>query len=201
MEFAQKGDLTDYIEGKGKLDEAEACKFFKQLILSVEYLHKIGCTHRDIKPSNILVDDQKNLKLIDFGLGNLYNEDELLKTACGSPCFAAPELIAGEKYDPIKVDIWSSGITLFGMLAGYLPFDEDSKTVLYQKITSCQYRMPDSISKEASDLIKRILVRNVDKRLDVERIKAHPWFAKHGIEFSESDIRSFNQIEFSKWVV
>ena len=92
MEYAQMGDLTDYIESRDRLGEEESKKFFWQLMHAVEYLHNIGCTHRDIKPSNILVDGKKNLKLIDFGLGNLYDDDEMLKTACGSPCFAAPEV-------------------------------------------------------------------------------------------------------------
>ena len=92
MECAEKGELSYYIEKKEKLSEKEACKFFQQLISAVEYLHRLGCAHRDIKPSNILLDGSYNLKLIDFGLGNIYDENEKLKTACGSPCYAAPEV-------------------------------------------------------------------------------------------------------------
>lgn len=92
MEFAEQGELAEYIETRNKLAEEEACKFFVQLISAIQYLHKIGCAHRDVKPSNILVDWEGNLKLIDFGLGNEYKEDERLKTACGSPCYAAPEV-------------------------------------------------------------------------------------------------------------
>ncbi len=93
MEYAQEGELSHYIENKEKLTEKEGCKFFQQLISAIDYLHKIGCAHRDIKPSNILIDAEFNLKLIDFGLGNLYEESEKLKTACGSPCYAAPEVM------------------------------------------------------------------------------------------------------------
>ena len=124
MEYAKLGELSDYIEKKDKLTEKEACKLFQQLISAVEYLHKLGCAHRDIKPSNILLDENLDLKLIDFGLGNLYTDGEKLKTACGSPCYAAPEIISGHDYDPISVDVWSSGITLYCMIVGCLPFDE-----------------------------------------------------------------------------
>lgn len=92
MEYAQNGELSYYIEKQKRLSEIESCKLFRELISGVEYLHEIGCAHRDIKPSNILIDEDKNLKLIDFGLGNLYSEEEKLKTSCGSPCYAAPEV-------------------------------------------------------------------------------------------------------------
>lgn len=92
MEYAEQGELAEYIENRNKLSEEEASKFFVQLICALKYLHEIGCAHRDIKPSNILVDCDGNIKLIDFGLGNEYSENERLKTACGSPCYAAPEV-------------------------------------------------------------------------------------------------------------
>lgn len=92
MEFAEQGELAEYIESRNKLSEEESAKFFIQLISAVQYLHKLGCAHRDVKPSNILVDWKGDLKLIDFGLGNEYEADERLKTACGSPCYAAPEV-------------------------------------------------------------------------------------------------------------
>lgn len=92
MEYAEEGELSEYIESRGRLSEEEACKFFQQLIQAIRYFHKLGCAHRDIKPSNILVDWKGSIKLIDFGLGNLYSYEEKLKTACGSPCYAAPEV-------------------------------------------------------------------------------------------------------------
>ena len=117
-----------------------------------------------------------NLKLIDFGLGNLYVDDETLKTACGSPCYAAPEIISGQRYDPLTVDIWSTGITLFAMICGYLPFDEESKSVLYKKILSGDYSIPSHVSSSAVDLIRRILVINPERRYNIQEIIAHPWF-------------------------
>lgn len=130
MEYALQGELTTHIKKKKRLKEPEACRIFQQLISGVEYMHKMGIVHRDLKPANILLDEHKNVKIIDFGLGNLYDNSEKLNTSCGSPCYAAPELIAGEEYNPLKVDIWSCGIVLYYMVAGYLPFNEGSKAEL-----------------------------------------------------------------------
>lgn len=143
-------------------------------------MHDQGIVHRDIKPPNILLDSQKNLKLIDFGLGNFYGEQELLKTPCGSPCYAAPELICGEDYDPQQVDVWSCGITLFYMLFGRLPFDEDNKDRLYDKIIACSYKMGSGASSGASRLLKRIFVRDPKKRLNLNFIIQEKWFQGGG---------------------
>lgn len=172
---------NSYVERR--IAETEACKFFQQLISAIEYLHSVGCAHRDVKPSNILVDADMNLKLIDFGLGNLYGDDQLLKTACGSPCYAAPELISGDRYEPLLVDIWSSGVTLYVMLYGLLPFDEDDKGALYKKILDCDYKLPSSTSEVARDLVRGILVRNPDKRISVEDIKNHPWMKITSVDY------------------
>jgi 5'-AMP-activated protein kinase catalytic alpha subunit len=134
MEYAKKGELSRYIKKMVRLSEPEACSFFIQIITGIEYLNSLGYAHRDIKPNNLLLDEDLRIKIIDFGLGNIYDQSQLLKTPCGSPCYAAPEVIAGEPYEPLKVDIWSAGITLFAMVCGYLPFDEENKATLYQKI-------------------------------------------------------------------
>ena len=94
-------------------------------------MHLLKIVHRDLKPENLLLDQNKDIKIIDFGLSNLYEEGELLKTACGSPCYAAPEMIAGKRYEGVMVDIWSSGVILFAMLCGYLPFDDNDTQRLY----------------------------------------------------------------------
>lgn len=186
MECAEKGELSEYIETRNKLEEKEAARFFRQLLSAIAYLHGIGCAHRDVKPSNILLDWKLNIKVIDFGLGNVYDENEKLKTACGSPCYAAPEIIAGQLYDPAKVDIWSSGITLFAMLCGYLPFDEESKDVLYEKILACKISIPSHVSIEASELLKKLLSRDPAKRPSAEEILSHPWLKRHPA--SEADL-------------
>ena len=123
MEYANGGELFDYIVQKRKLLDNEACKFFRQIISGIDYLHQIGVCHRDLKPENLLLDYNKDIKIVDFGLSNIYAGGEMLKTPCGSPCYAAPEMIRGDKYNGLSIDIWSSGIILYAMLCGYLPFD------------------------------------------------------------------------------
>lgn len=105
MEYVNGGELFDYIVKHSRLEETEACKIYHQIIAGVEYIHKLNIVHRDLKPENLLLDSNKNIKIVDFGLSNTYKQDELLKTACGSPCYAAPEMIAGKKYIGIGVDI------------------------------------------------------------------------------------------------
>lgn len=97
-------------------------------------MHKLNIVHRDLKPENLLLDHQNKIKIVDFGLSNTYIENNLLETACGSPCYAAPEMIAGKKYDGIKIDAWSSGIILFALICGFLPFEDPDTSILYKKI-------------------------------------------------------------------
>jgi 5'-AMP-activated protein kinase catalytic alpha subunit len=156
----------------------------------------MGCAHRDVKPSNILVDWKYNIKVIDFGLGNLYEENEKLRTACGSPCYAAPEIISGQLYDPMKVDIWSCGITLYTMVCGCLPFDEESKTALYDKILSCKFHLSKSLSAKVRDLISIILVKDVNKRATIDEILEHPWLNTLTHDYAES-----STFEFGRFVV
>lgn len=131
MEHAPKGELFDHIVAKGRLTEWEACKFLQQILDGIEYIHWLNFVHRDLKPENLLLDEEMNLKIVDFGLSNIYSEHELLKTACGSPCYAAPEMVAGKKYKPAQVDIWSTGIILYAMVCGYLPFEDPDTAKLY----------------------------------------------------------------------
>lgn len=123
MEFLCQGELFDYIVKKKRMDEDEACKVFDQLISGIEYCHKLKIVHRDLKLENILIDYDQTIRIVDFGLSNTYKTGERLKTACGSPCYAAPEMIDGkEPYEPLMVDIWSAGIILYAMVCGFLPF-------------------------------------------------------------------------------
>ena len=176
-EFIKGGDLYDYLSAQNQLSEREVCRLFQQLISAVEYIHKLGIVHRDIKPENILVDfESKTLKLVDFGLSNIYEKDQKLKTPCGSPCYAAPEMIAGKSYNGLLSDIWSSGVVLYCMLCGELPFDDTNIKSLYYKITNGIYTIPSFISPEAQDLIRNLLNINVDKRFNIKNIRSHPWF-------------------------
>ena len=142
----------------------------------VEYLHKLRIVHRDLKPENLLLDHKKNIKIVDFGLSNLYKEGELLKTACGSPCYAAPEMIAGKKYNGLNVDVWSCGVILYALICGYLPFEDPNTTALYKKIMSGVYEVPDFITNEAKDLLKCILNVEPEKRFKINEIRKHGWF-------------------------
>ena len=139
MEYASGGELFDYIVANQKVKEPEAAKFFHQIIAGVEYLHKLNIVHRDLKPENLLLDHNKNIKLVDFGLSNTYKKGETLKTACGSPCYAAPEMIAGERYHGSKVDVWSCGVILYAMVCGFLPFEDPDTAKLYRKILSGEF--------------------------------------------------------------
>ena len=131
MEHCCNGELFSFITSKNRLKEEEACKLFQQLISALSYLGKLGIVHRDVKPENLLLDQQLNLKMIDFGLSNMYRPGEKLATACGSPCYAAPELIKGLEYLGPKADLWSAGVVLFTMVNGHLPFEDSNTQSLY----------------------------------------------------------------------
>ena len=142
----------------------------------VEYIHKVRICHRDLKPENLLLDDQNNIKIVDFGLSNMYNEGETLKTACGSPCYAAPEMIAGKRYHGLNSDIWSCGIILYAMTCGYLPFEDPNTSKLYKKILNCDYLIPGFISKASKDLIRKVLNTEPSKRYTIADIRGHEWY-------------------------
>ena len=178
MEYASGGELFDYIVKNNKLKEKEACKFFHQLIAGIDYIHKLHIVHRDLKPENLLLDHKNNIKIVDFGLSNTYKQDELLKTACGSPCYAAPEMIAGKKYVGLKVDIWSAGVILFAAVCGYLPFEDPNTSQLYKKILNGDYVFPKFISPSCKDLIQKILNTDPESRFGIGDIRKHEWFAQ-----------------------
>ena len=197
MEYAEGGELFNYIIDQGCLSEDESRSIFQQIIDAIYYLHQIGICHRDLKPENILFDskDKKKIKIIDFGLSNLYiagdisnnntfnfgNKKDLLITPCGSSGYAPPEMILGCKYDGIMTDIWSSGIILYAMLCGCLPFDDFSEDKLYSKIIKGNYEYPPmiDISEEAKNFINSILVVDPKQRANIDDIKHNKWFRKN----------------------
>ena len=187
QEYCKLGELFDYIVKKEKLDEKEASIFFYQLINGVEYIHSKGIAHRDLKPENLLLTEDKVLKIIDFGLCHEFNENEFLKTKCGSPSYAAPEIISMPNYDGFKIDIWCCGIILYAMLCGYLPFEGDSESEndsdsdnaeLFKNILECEPELPDSLSNMSKDLIMRILNPIPEERISIKNIKKHPFYLK-----------------------
>jgi 5'-AMP-activated protein kinase, catalytic alpha subunit len=156
--------------------ESEALRIFAQIINGVEYLHKMNVVHRDLKPENLLFDYKKEIKIADFGLSNNYNEGHLISTACGSPCYAAPEMLKGKKYEGSSVDIWSCGIILFTMVCGYLPFEDENQEKLFSKIIKGIFKIPHYISPMCRDLLKCILNVDPAKRFSFQEIRLHPWF-------------------------
>jgi 5'-AMP-activated protein kinase catalytic alpha subunit len=185
MEYVKGKELFDYIVFKKKLTEMESCLFFQQIISGIEYLHKIKYVHRDIKPENLLINQEtKELKIIDFGFSNICTNPNknLLESACGSPYYAAPEMLSGQKYVAPPVDIWSSGIVLYTMICGYLPFEDEDNNLLYEKIRKGKFVIPKHVSEQARDLLNNILVTDPQKRFTINQIKNHPWFSLYNIK-------------------
>jgi 5'-AMP-activated protein kinase catalytic alpha subunit len=180
MEYCEGGELFNYIVEKKRLSENETSFFYYQIINGLEYIHSLGIVHRDLKPENLLLTKEHLLKIIDFGLSNYFVEGQetLLSTPCGSPCYASPEMVSGKKYNGIKIDIWATGIILFAMLCGYLPFEDKDNEVLFDKILECKIDFPEFLSDESIDLIKKILVIDPEERIDIKGIKKHSFFLK-----------------------
>ena len=180
IEFAGK-ELFDYIVQKGKMPEQEARRFFQQIIAAVEYCHRHKIVHRDLKPENLLLDEHYNVKIADFGLSNIMTDGNFLKTSCGSPNYAAPEVISGKLYAGPEVDVWSSGVILYVMLCGRLPFDDDFIPALFKKISNGVYTLPSYLSEGAKSLLTRMLVVNPLNRITIHEIMEDEWF-KQDIE-------------------
>ncbi|CAA3017419.1 SNF1-related kinase catalytic subunit alpha KIN10 isoform X1 [Olea europaea subsp. europaea] len=179
MEYVKSGELFDYIVEKGRLQEEEARIFFQQIISGVEYCHRNMVVHRDLKPENLLLDSKCNVKIADFGLSNIMRDGHFLKTSCGSPNYAAPEVISGKLYAGPEVDVWSCGVILYALLCGTLPFDDENIPNLFKKIKGGIYTLPSHLSPGARDLIPRMLVVDPMKRMTIPEIRVHSWFRAH----------------------
>lgn len=179
MEYVKSGELFDYIVEKGRLGENEARHFFQQIVSGVEYCHRNMVVHRDLKPENLLLDSKSNVKIADFGLSNVMRDGHFLKTSCGSPNYAAPEVISGKLYSGPEVDVWSCGVILYALLCGSLPFDDESIPNLFKKIKGGIYNLPSHLSPGARDLIARMLLVDPLKRITISEIRTHPWYVVH----------------------
>lgn len=220
LEYASGGELFDYILNQRYLKDPSARRLFAQLVSGVGYLHKKGIVHRDLKLENLLLDQNKNIIITDFGFANTFNPDDelspeieynlsnkdfvrkykldrldqaglrrgdLMQTSCGSPCYAAPELVVSDSlYTGRKVDVWSCGVILYAMLAGYLPFDDDPANpegdninLLYKYITSTALTFPEYVTPHARDLLRRILVPDPRKRADLFEVARHSWLTEY----------------------
>ena len=178
MEYVARGELFDYIVTNGRLTEADARKYFQQIICGLEYCHYKGIVHRDLKPENLLLDDDGNLRIADFGLSNKMKDGFFLKTSCGSPNYAAPEVICDELYAGPEVDIWSCGVILYALLCGSLPFDDENIPNLFRKIKSGTFKIPTYLPKGPTELIQKMLNTHPMKRWTIDKIKKHWWFKK-----------------------
>ena len=201
MEYCEEGDLYNYIIANQYLSEEKSSLFYYQLINGLEHIHSLGIVHRDLKPENLLLFEDDILKIIDFGLSNYFkqNQDQLLETPCGSPCYASPEMLSGKNYDGFKNDICSTGIILFAMLCGFVPFDHKDDDILLSKILKCQIDYPKYLSSEAKDLIQKILVSDPRKRIGIPEIKKHPFYLKGKDIFEKNfSIHQVSEDEFSE---
>ncbi|XP_074511819.1 serine/threonine-protein kinase BRSK1 isoform X5 [Sebastes fasciatus] len=176
LEHVSGGELFDYLVKKGRLTPKEARKFFRQIISALDFCHSHSICHRDLKPENLLLDEKNNIRIADFGMASLQVGDSLLETSCGSPHYACPEVIRGEKYDGRRADVWSCGVILFALLVGALPFDHDNLRQLLEKVKSGVFHMPHFIPPDCQALLKGMIEVNPDKRLTLEAIQKHPWY-------------------------
>jgi len=180
MEYCPK-ELFDYIVAQKRMKEEEARRIFRQLVAAVEHCHEQGVVHRDLKPENILLDADYNVKLADFGLSSEWHDGGYLTESCGSPNYAAPELLSKNcRYVGPEVDVWSCGVVLFTLLCNKLPFDADSCPELFKLIKRGQYSTPAYVSQEAKDLIAQMLQVDASKRVTLAEVKKHPWFVSAG---------------------
>ncbi|XP_042519073.1 CBL-interacting serine/threonine-protein kinase 12-like [Macadamia integrifolia] len=180
MEYVKGGELFNKV-AKGRLKEEVARKYFQQLISAVGFCHVRGVYHRDLKPENLLLDENGDLKVSDFGLSAVSDQmrqDGLFHTFCGTPAYVAPEVLARKGYDAAKVDIWSCGVILFVLMAGYLPFHDQNIMQMYKKIYKGEFRCPRWFSPELIRLLSRLLDTNPETRITIPEIMENRWFKK-----------------------
>ena len=188
--------MFEYILAHKHLREQMACKLFAQLISGVAYLHAKKIVHRDLKLENLLLDRNRNIVITDFGFANRFNEsgNDLMATSCGSPCYAAPELVLHDgNYMGSAVDVWSCGVILYAMLSGYLPYDDDPANpdgdninLLYRYITTTQLSFPDWISPEPRELLLMMLVSDPNRRCSLRDVMRHPWLRRYSPFFQST---------------
>ena len=200
LEYIQGGELFEHLCKHGPLSITETLKYFHQIIGAVDYFHRFNVAHRDLKPENILLDHNFNIKIADFGMAawqiNTSGTTDLMKTSCGSPHYAAPEIIKGDPYVGSAADIWSCGVILYAMLTAQLPFDDDDLPELLDKVIAGKFTIPSSVDPLAQNLIKRMLVVNARKRITMAEIFVHPFFKLYTDGTPQSSVPELSRIAY-----
>ncbi|KAK9101809.1 hypothetical protein Sjap_019063 [Stephania japonica] len=195
MEYIKGGELFNKIS-KGRLREDTARFYFQQLISAIDFCHSRGVYHRDLKPENLLLDDKGNLKVTDFGLSALADhlkQDGLLHTTCGTPAYVAPEVIGKKGYDGAKADLWSCGVILYVLLAGFLPFQDDNMVAMYKKIYKGDFKCPPWFSSESRRIVTKLLDPNPSTRITIAKLMETSWFKK---SLQRNRLRTKEELEF-----
>ncbi|TFK87354.1 Pkinase-domain-containing protein [Polyporus arcularius HHB13444] len=177
LEYVEGGELFDFLVNRGRLPPLEALAYFKQVVYGLNYAHTFSIIHRDLKPENILIHSLNPplVKIADWGMAAFAPPTLQLETSCGSPHYASPEIVNGHKYCGTATDIWSCGVILYALLTGRLPFDDKNVRTLLTKVKVGKYDMPSFVDPLAKDLLSRMLVVDVNKRISMAEILAHPW--------------------------
>lgn len=204
LELVTGGELFDRIVERGYYSERDAAHVIKQILEAVAYLHENGVVHRDLKPENLLYADlslDAPLKIADFGLSKIIDDQVTMKTVCGTPGYCAPEILRGNAYGP-EVDMWSVGVILYILLCGFEPFfDPRGDQYMYSRILNCDYEFVspwwDDVSLNAKDLVSRLIVLDPQKRLSVREALQHPWVLGKAARFSHMDTTQRKLQEFN----
>ncbi|CAL1289899.1 unnamed protein product, partial [Larinioides sclopetarius] len=175
LEHVSGGELFDYLVKKGRLTPKEARRFFRQIISALDFCHSHSICHRDLKPENLLLDEKNNIRIADFGMASLQMDGSMLETSCGSPHYACPEVIRGEKYDGRRADVWSCGVILYALLVGALPFDDDNLRQLLEKVKRGVFHIPHFVPPECQDLLRGMIEVCPEKRMTLAEVTRHPW--------------------------
>ncbi|XP_017960836.1 uncharacterized protein LOC108654203 isoform X2 [Drosophila navojoa] len=195
-EYAPNGEIFDHLVANGRMKEPEAARVFTQLISAVHYCHLRGVVHRDLKAENVLLDKDMNIKLADFGFSNHYEAGSLLRTWCGSPPYAAPEVFQGLEYDGPKSDIWSLGVVLYALVCGALPFDGTTILELKSRVVQGKFRIPFFMSQDCEHLIRNMLVVEPDRRYTIKQIIKHRWLSDWQAELQQEERLDGNALPF-----
>lgn len=177
LEFAAKGELYKELQKVEKFDEKRSATYIKALAGALEYCHKKHVIHRDIKPENLLLDLKGNLKIADFGW-SVHAPNKRRTTLCGTLDYLPPEMILGEDHDTM-VDVWSLGVLMYEFLVGKPPFEAERHDETYKKIVKVDLHFPSHVSKEARDLITKLLKKDTTQRLSLKAVQEHAWISKH----------------------